>query len=137
MLNETPGQIGQESHRIMDLTPFKYSYSTALGVTLAASDNLVFVQVFIPAEVIDAYFELDFARILERQALVLSNLEPFGKIAAGKYSRREFTTRRLPGLIFAQIRLCLYDVLVSKDCFFSELARNEQPFYRGGFSTEA
>lgn len=121
----------------MDLTPFKYSYSTSLGVTLAASDDLVFVQVFIPAEVIDAYFELDVARILDRQALVLSNLEPFGKIAAGKYERGEFTTRRLPGLVFAQIKLCLYDVIISKDCFCLELARNEQPLYRGDFPKEA
>jgi hypothetical protein len=114
----------------MELTPFKFIYSTKLGVTLAASDGLIFVQAFIPAEVIDAYFKLDFAKILERQALVISNLEIFSKIAAAKYMRGECTFRKLPGLTFAQIRFCLFDIIISKDWFSSELARNEQPFYR-------
>ncbi len=113
----------------MKLTPFRFSHSTQSGVSLAASDGPVLVQVFIPADLIDAYFNC--ARALERQALIMTNLEIFGKISTAKYERGDYTIRELPGLVFAQIRLSLFEVAISDAWYCTGLARDEQPFYKG------
>lgn len=113
----------------MKLTPFRFSHSTQSGVRLAASDDLVLVQVFIPADVIDAHFNC--ARVLEQQALVMTNLEIFGKISTVKYERGEYTICELPGLVFAQISLNLFDVAISDAWYCTGLARDEQPVYKG------
>ncbi|HYP58245.1 MAG TPA: hypothetical protein VEQ35_08170 [Beijerinckia sp.] len=94
----------------MELTPFEFVTSTKEGVTLLARDEPMFVQAFIPAEAIDDYFKLKDASQRERQALILSKLEAFGRIAAGKYSRGELHFRDVPGAVIALVRVSLFDI---------------------------
>lgn len=94
----------------MALTTFEYVTSNADGVLLMARDEPMLVQAIIRPEAIDGFFDLKDATPHDRQTLVLTNLEAFSRIAAGKYERGELNYTDVADLRVAMVRVSLFDL---------------------------